>query len=237
MIGVILISEVSVLTCTVAVAIANSNYSPLDFRKVISWEHTLSDYEHKSVAATFASQLQDLDRHYPDASKLLRLIAFFDPESIPLAMLITGAQAISDTQQPPTRSPLTTPLLALIQSPVARHNVIDVITHLQTRCLVTYHAGSQSPTFHIHDLIQLVVLENTKGSGLDHELFELAVNLMCAAFRQIADPQEPEWWPQCELLVPHIQSLTIRQDTSNKAKKALLLANRRRGRYLTGDAM
>ena len=48
------------------------------FRKVRSWEHTLSDYEHKSVAATFTSQLQDLDRHCPDASKLLRVIAFFD---------------------------------------------------------------------------------------------------------------------------------------------------------------
>ena len=198
--------------------------------KVISWEHTLSDYEHKSVTATFASQLQDLDRRFPDASKLLRVIAFFDPESIPLEMLITGAKAIVDTRQPQTRPPLTASLLTLVQSPIARQNVI---AHLQNRCLVTFHAGSESPTFHIHDLIQLVVSENTRSSGLEQELFEFAVELVCAAFMQIGDLESHEWWPRCELLVPHIQSLTTRQDTSSKAKKALLLANRRQGVYLS----
>jgi tetratricopeptide (TPR) repeat protein len=182
------------------------------------------------VAATFASQLQDLDRHCPDASKLLRVIAFFDPESIPLEMLITGAKAIVDGQQPPTPSPSTTSLLALIQSPIARQKAI---THLQARCLVTYHAGSQSPTFHIHDLIQLVILENTRNSGLDQELFEFAVELACAAFRQIKNVRSHEWWLRCELLVPHIQLLTLRQDTSSKVKNTLLLANHNRGMYLS----
>jgi tetratricopeptide (TPR) repeat protein len=197
--------------------------------KAIRWEHTLSDYEHKSVAATFASQLQELDRQCPDASKLLRVIAFFDPESIPLEMLITGARAITEEQEPPTRSPFTASLLALIQSPIARQNAI---AQLQARCLVAYHATSQSPTLRMHDLIQLVVLENTRRSRFNEESFELAVELACAAFGKIESPSLPEWWPQCELLVPHIQSLTVRQHTSSKAKKALLLANRRRGLYL-----
>jgi hypothetical protein len=85
--------------------------------KVTSWEHTLSDYEHKSVAATFTSQLQDLNQHWTDAGKLLQVIAFFDPESIPLEMLVAGAKAIVDAQQPPAQSPLTMSLFALIQSP------------------------------------------------------------------------------------------------------------------------
>ena len=210
-----------------------SQLQPCSFRfgKAISWEHTLSDYEHKSVAATFASQLQDLDRQYPDASKLLRVMAFLDPESIPLEMLITGAKAICtiEAQQPPTRSPLTASLLTLIQSPIALQNAI---TQLQTRCLVAYHSISQPPAFRIHDLIQLVVLENTRSSGFNEETFELAVNLVCASFGKIEIPESPEWWPQCELLVPHIQSLTVRQDTSSTAKKALLPANHRRGKYL-----
>jgi hypothetical protein len=132
--------------------------------KAISWEHTLSDYEHKSVAATFASQLQDLDQRCPNTGKLLRVIAFFDPESVPLEMLITGAKAIVEAQQPPTRSPLTESLLGLIQSPIALQNAI---TQLETRCLLAYHSTSQSPTFRIHDLIQLVVLENTRSSHLN----------------------------------------------------------------------
>jgi tetratricopeptide (TPR) repeat protein len=207
-------------------AVSNTHFSG----QVMSWEHTLSDYEHKSVTATFASQLQDLDQQYPGASKLLRVIAFFDPESIPLEMLITGAKAIIEEQEQPTRSPFTASLLALIQSPVATRNAI---TQLQARCLVAYHAMSPCLTLRIHDLIQLVVLENTRGSGLHEESFELAVDLVCAAFKKIEDPSSPEWWPQCELFVPHIQSLTARQDTSNNAKKALLLANNCRGLYLS----
>jgi hypothetical protein len=126
-------------------------------------------------------------------------------------MLVTGAKALIESQPPPTRSSFTASLLALLHFPIALQNAI---THIRTRCLVTYHADSQSPTFRIHDLIQLVVLENTKSSGISQELFELAVDLVCAAFEQIRDPALPEWWPQCELLVPHIELLTLRQDTS-----------------------
>jgi tetratricopeptide (TPR) repeat protein len=183
------------------------------------------------VAATFVSQLQDLARHSPDASNLLRFLVFFDPDYIPLEMLVTGANAILESQQPsPTRSPTSESLLALIQSPVACQNAI---THLHIHCLVTYHTGAQSPNFQIHDLVQFVVLEDTKHSGLDQELFELAVELVCAAFRKIEEPKSPEWWPRCELLVPHIWTLTQWQDASSKAKKALLLPNHYRGMYLS----
>jgi tetratricopeptide (TPR) repeat protein len=75
-----------------------------------------------------------------------------------------------------------------------------------------------------------------QSSGLNQESFDIAVALACSAFGQIADHDMPEWWPQCELLVPHIQSLTLRQDTSIKAKEALLLANHCRGQYLGGRA-
>jgi hypothetical protein len=201
---------------------------------LISWEHTLSEYEHKSVTATFQSQLQDLEQHNLDASHLLRVLAFYDPESIRLDMLVTGAQAIIDSQSPTSiRSPTSASLLTLIQSPISRQKAI---TELQNRCLVAYNTDSQSPTFRIHDLIQLVVLENTRNSGPNQESFDLAVELACAAFGQIEKPFSPERWPQCELLVPHIQSLMLRQDTSSKAKKALLLANRRRGMYLSTSA-
>src|ERR1700741_4813757 len=98
----------------------------------MSWKHTLSDYEHKSVVATFTSQLEDLDQQCPDAIKLLRVMAFFDPESIPLEMLIAGAKALVEPQQP-TQSSFAASLLALIQSPIACRNAI---TQLQARCLI-----------------------------------------------------------------------------------------------------
>jgi hypothetical protein len=75
-------------------------------------------------------------------------------------------------------------------------------------------------------------LENTRSSGLNGESFELAVDLACAAFRKIENPSLLEGWPQCELLIPHIQSLTQRQNMSNTAKTALFLTNHLRGKYL-----
>jgi tetratricopeptide (TPR) repeat protein len=85
----------------------------------------------------------------------------------------------------------------------------------------------------MHDLIQLVILENMRRSDANQELFEFALELAYMAFKVIKKPWCPKWWPQCELLVPHIQALTEQQDTSIKAKKQLLLSNRRRGQYLT----
>jgi len=161
--------------------------------------------------------------------KPLRVIAFLDPESIPLEMLITGAKAVIEKQGLPTRSPSTASLLALIQSPVACQNAI---TQFQARCLVTYISNSRSPTFRMHDLIQLVVLENTRSSRVDEELFDFAVELVCAAFWRIGDPELPARWPQCELFIPHIQSLSVRQAISSKSKQTPLLANNRRGLYL-----
>jgi hypothetical protein len=96
--------------------------------KVLGWEHTLSDYEHKSVAATFSSQLQDLEQHCPDASNLVRVLAFLDPEGIPLEMLLTGTNAIVEAQQPPTQSPLAASLIALIHSQAPLHARMPFLT-------------------------------------------------------------------------------------------------------------
>jgi hypothetical protein len=77
----------------------------LDSLELIGWENGLSEYEHKSVAATFTCQLRDLERQHPDASQLLGALAFFDPEKIPIEMLIMGAKT---TQRPKTAPQPTT---------------------------------------------------------------------------------------------------------------------------------
>jgi tetratricopeptide (TPR) repeat protein len=63
--------------------------------QVISWENTLSTYEEKSISATFVVQLNDLEHQSPDASNLLKILSFFDPENIPLDMITQGAETLS----------------------------------------------------------------------------------------------------------------------------------------------
>jgi hypothetical protein len=93
--------------------------------QLIEWENTLSDYEHKSMASAFLSKLQDLERQCPDASNLLTVLAFFDPEGISVDMLIASAKSIS--QSKPAKSSSSTviaSLLDLIQSPIGFRDAI-----------------------------------------------------------------------------------------------------------------
>jgi len=60
-------------------------------------------YEHKSVAVTVATQLEELNCQSPNCGDLLKVLSFFYPESIPLYMVAKGAEDlqlrfISDSQ-------------------------------------------------------------------------------------------------------------------------------------------
>ena len=65
----------------------------IEHQKLIRWENNLSGYEQKSVVATFGTQLEELECQSPDFGDLLKVLSFLDPESIPLNMIIKGAEA------------------------------------------------------------------------------------------------------------------------------------------------
>ncbi|KZP12197.1 TPR-like protein [Athelia psychrophila] len=71
-------------------------YDERGLNEVISWENNLTTYQEKSVLATITAQLQKLDEIDPDAHKLLKTLAFLDPDNIPINILSLGARAISD---------------------------------------------------------------------------------------------------------------------------------------------
>jgi hypothetical protein len=72
--------------------------------KLISWENNLSYYEQKSVTVTFSTKLEELERQLPDVSNLSKVLSFFDLESIPLSMIIKGAEGM---QHPSTSDSCT----------------------------------------------------------------------------------------------------------------------------------
>ncbi|KZP21724.1 TPR-like protein [Athelia psychrophila] len=71
-------------------------YDERGLNEVLSWDNNMSTYEEKSVLGAITVQLQSLDEIDPDAHKLLKALAFFDPENIPLDILSLGAKSISD---------------------------------------------------------------------------------------------------------------------------------------------
>jgi tetratricopeptide (TPR) repeat protein len=218
--------------------------------KVMSWENKLSNYEVKSVAATFTSQLEDLGCRSPDSSNLLKLLSFLDPESISLDMISQGAERVSvkssilhRVMKKLSGSPDITPLLSLIQSPT---QLPGAITQLQNRSLVKCQAGGTTSTLYMHDLVRYMVQENVKASGGARHWFEFAVQLICGAFACIEDPELPQYWTRCEIFISHIRSLTAQQETygSRKTWNSLMEVNElvsaylaSRGRYSEAEAL
>ena len=214
---------------------------------MISWENNLSGYEQQSVAVTFATQLEELQRQSPDFSNLLKVLSFLDPERIPLNMITKGAEAwqlLSSSSKMVATSPKQKPsllrkfkmtwhrrrgepttlkdgpdngtrpifvivkpesLINLLCSPVQLQRAIQ---QFHSRSLVGYESNGDESVLRIHDLIQLTIQESARNKYGDHQWFHVAVELVCNAFRQIDDPWSHTCWVQCEVFVPHIQSLT-----------------------------
>jgi tetratricopeptide (TPR) repeat protein len=114
-------------------------------------------------------------------------------------------------------------LLALIRSPT---DLQAAIAQLQTRYLVKFHTDAHtSSSLYIHDLTKLMIQENLRKKGTQQDWFGVALALICSAFEQIPDPTSCKWWTQCEILIPHIQSLTEWIDGRGEGNVQLAQAN------------
>ncbi|KZP22297.1 hypothetical protein FIBSPDRAFT_824649 [Athelia psychrophila] len=71
-------------------------YDKRGLSEVIHWENNLNTYDETSIMAAFTLQLQKLNEIDPDAHKLLKVLAFLDPENIPIDIMSLGARSISD---------------------------------------------------------------------------------------------------------------------------------------------
>ena len=98
-------------------------------------------------------------------------------------------------------------LVALIQSPVELQKAIQT---LQTLSLVRRQGGDGTSALWIHDLVQYLIRTNLMEDAQQKVWFKRATVLICGASRHIEDFGLPQCWLQCEILVPHIQSI-VRQ--------------------------
>ena len=200
--------------------------------KLMSWKNSLSSHEQKSFVVTFATILRELDHRSPDSSSLLKVISFFDQESISLHMINEGAEQFRSA--PDSRSSsITTPpelqsLVTLLCSPVLLQQAIEP---LLLQSLVRCESTQGTSILHMHDSIQFVIREIARR---DDCWFHLAVGLVYGAFRRIGDPASHKCWAQCETLSPHIQSLSKLYDGYTMMDSELDRMNVGLAQYLTG---
>jgi tetratricopeptide (TPR) repeat protein len=224
-------------------SILHAYSSLVDLGKLISWDNNLSNYEQKSIAATFAAQLEELKCQSPDFSNLLTVLSFFDPESIPLHMLTDGAEELQSQSASGSNSSGTITvndsahiasskleaLIVLICSPVQLQRAIRQLQHLS---LVGYESNSDTSVLRIHDLIQSAIQESAQREEMHYGWFHVAAALACNAFRHVEDPSSSRCWAQCEMISPHIHSLTKWDDEHGAGNSGLDQVNIRIAKYL-----
>ena len=111
----------------------------------------------------------------------------------------------------------------LIQSP---DDLKDALMQLQNRSLIKPRQKAGPSSMWMHRLIRTIVLEDTRKSGGETGCFETARALTPKAFEHIGNPTSPEECPRYETLIPHIQSLIVRDGVSEEgATNDILLAS------------
>jgi tetratricopeptide (TPR) repeat protein len=222
---------------------------------MLQWENDLTSYQEQSVTATFEVLFAELDE---DSSRFLKLLSFLDPERIPLKILIEGAKVLSQLDELPTTSSRPThislewsgpiaddpvidtsnsscmppdfrQLLALILSPIQRKAAVQ---KLQRLSLVEHLSDHDLSHLRIHDLVHYMIGERAKKEDTYGDWLRSAVSLVCRAFGSVEDPSLPRWWPECEMFMPHLHSLTERWSNVHGVNLTLAKADVQIVRYL-----
>lgn len=132
-------------------------------KEVLSWQIASSDYPY-SVSSTWSLSFKSLQRDHPHAVRLLRLLAFLNPDEILIEFLIAGASALDNDLQRilSTRSELAKALIALERFSIVKWDRL-------------------SNAVSIHRLVQTVVVDemSNEESSL---VMETMINLCLAAF-------------------------------------------------------
>ena len=144
---------------------------------------------HRTVAATWSLAFEQLQDR-PDAVGLMRLLASYAPEAIPLPLLLHSRPGLID-QLAPEVAPV---LGRLMENPWAAK---DAVAALRRYSLISPAAdGSVS----VHRLVQAVTADQMDPDSC-HRWRQAAATLIEAAIPEDTDP--PETWPVCAALLPH----------------------------------
>ncbi|KAF7986455.1 hypothetical protein HWV62_31227 [Athelia sp. TMB] len=200
------------------------------------------------MLAAFSIPLRNLSQVSPDASSLLHVLAYFDPESISLDILVRGAELARErlaeslsspvsalcrtTEIPPRKrrklsipdinhsvgsadasngKPRPTPMLKAIVSLIRSKQSLREATNCLEQFSLVQPSFGDNPSLHLHDLIQLVILNQNIAADQAGEYHALAVTLLASGFETVKDPKMPHFWAECEMFVPHLTSLEKRR--------------------------
>ncbi|KAF7977077.1 hypothetical protein HWV62_4878, partial [Athelia sp. TMB] len=132
-------------------------------------------------------------------------------------------------------------------------NVIDLICSKDSlreamncfeECSLAQPSFGDNPSLHIHDLIQLVVLNQSRAADQVDECHAVAVTLLTSAFSTLDNYWLPQCWAEYERFVPHLMSLEKHHPVQAPPSKEFIDMSQdiakyfhRRGRYYEAEAL
>jgi hypothetical protein len=164
-----------------------------------------------TVATTWALAFARLEQSVPSAVGLLRLLAFCAPEAIPLSLLLVPRPGLA-SQHGAEVAPILKPLL---EDELA---ATDAVAALHRYSLVTLAADG---LVLVHRLVQAVTADQMP-SELAGAWRQAAAVVIAAAIPH--DTRQPENWPACAALLPHVQ-IAVAADSDAMAGMADYLAS------------
>ncbi len=142
----------------------------------------------KTVATTWMMNFHEVERVSPASADVLRLCAFLSPDAIPICIIPSMGDGVSDALSDALASVTDDPLIAAeILEPLTRFSLIRITP--------------QSQTFDIHRLVQAVVRE---AMDVDEKQRwkTYAITVLSRVF-----PHSVEFWTwfRCEQLLEHVR--------------------------------
>jgi hypothetical protein len=146
-----------------------------------------------TVLTAWALAFARLEQSTPEATGLLRLLAYCAPEPVPLSLLLQPRPAVTRRM----RRRMAKVLKPLLEDPLA---ATDAVAALRQYSLVSPAAGG---AVSVHRLVQVVTIDQIP-KGLDASWRQAAAAMIEAAIPK--HPEQPETWPKFAALLPHVQA-------------------------------
>ncbi|KAF7986446.1 hypothetical protein HWV62_31209 [Athelia sp. TMB] len=107
----------------------------------------------------------------------------------------------------PNAAPYSTSMLETVIDLICSKDSLREAMNCFEECSLAQPSFGDNPSLHIHDLTQLVVLNQSRAADQVDECHAVAVTLLTSAFSTLHNYWLPQSWAACERFVPHLISL------------------------------
>ncbi|KAF7968773.1 hypothetical protein HWV62_29346 [Athelia sp. TMB] len=144
----------------------------------------------------------------------------------------------------PNAAPHSTSMLETVIDLICSKDLLREAMNCFEECSLAQPSFGDNPSLHIHDLIQLVVLNQSRAADQVDECHAVAVTLLTSAFSTLDIYWLPQSWAEYERFVPHLMSLEKHHPVQAPPSKEFIDMSqeiakyfRQRGRYNEAEAL